>query len=43
VERYEKGCCTICMSMFNMSEGQGRASETWWDPTALGNINVEIG
>jgi len=39
----EEGCCPVHINLFDMSEGEGEASETRWDPTALGNTSVEMG
>ena len=39
----EEGCCSVCIGLFDMSEGEGGASETRWDPTALGDTSVEMG
>jgi len=39
----EEGCCTVCISLFDMSEGKGGALDTRWDSTALGNTGVEMG
>jgi len=43
VAGYEEGCGTICVCLSDLSEGKGRALETWWNPTALGNTSVEMG
>jgi len=40
---YEDECCIVCISLFNMSEGKGRALETWWNSTTFGNTTMEIG
>jgi len=39
----EEGCCTIRISLLDMSEDEGRASETRWDPIALRYTGVEMG
>ena len=40
---YEKICSSVCISLSDLSEGKGGALETRWDPTALGDISVEMG
>jgi len=39
----EEGRCTICIRLFDMSEGEDGASETRWESTALGDTSVEMG
>jgi len=39
----EEGCCTVCISLFDMSKGKGGASEAWWNSTALRDTDVEMG
>jgi len=43
VAGYEEGCCTVCIILFDMSKGTGRALETQWNSTAFGHIDVEMG
>ena len=43
VARYEEGCGLVCVSLFDMSEGKSRASETRWSPTAFEHTAVEMG
>jgi len=39
----EEGRGTVCISMFDVPEGEGRTLETRWDSTAFGDISVEMG
>jgi len=39
----EEGCCTVRVCLSDLSEGKDGASETQWDPTALGDPGVEVG
>jgi len=39
----EEGRGTVCISMFDVPEGEGRASEARWDSTAFGDTRVEMG
>jgi len=39
----EERCCSVRISMFNLSEGEGGAPEARWESTALGNNSVEMG
>jgi len=39
----EKGCCTICIRLSDLSEGKGGTSETRWDSTVVGCTSVEMG
>jgi len=39
----EERCGTICISLSDLSKGKGRAPETRWDLTALGDTSVEMG
>ena len=39
---YEEECGTVCTRLFDMSEGEGRVLETWWNSTAFGHIRVEM-
>jgi len=39
----EEGCCSVCIGLFDMSEGEGGASKTRWESTALENTSVEMG
>ncbi|XP_027927465.1 uncharacterized protein LOC114184353 [Vigna unguiculata] len=41
--RNEEGRGTVCISMFDVPEGEGRTLETRWDSTAFGDISVEMG
>ena len=39
----EERCATVCISLYDLSEGKGRAPETQRDLTALGDTSVEMG
>jgi len=39
----EEGRGTVCIRLFDVTEDEGGASETWWDLTALEDTNVEMG
>jgi len=39
----EERCGLVCISMFNVSEGEGGTSETRWDSTAVGGTGMEMG
>jgi len=39
----EKGCGTVCISLFDVPEGKGGASETRWNSTAFGDTSMEMG
>ena len=41
--RYEEGCDRVCISVFDMLKVKGRAPETWWNSTAVGHVDVEMG
>ena len=38
----EEGCCPVHINLFDMSEGEGAASETRWDPITLRDTSVEM-
>ena len=35
----EERCSSVCISLSNMSEGKGGASETRWDSTSFGDTD----
>jgi len=39
----EEGHGIVCISMLDMPEGKGRASEARWDSTTFGDTSVEMG
>jgi len=39
----KKKCCSVCILLFDMSEGEGRASEVLWNSIAVGHTGVEMG
>ena len=41
--RHEEGGCTVRICLFDLSKGEGGASETWWNAPALGYSGVEVG
>jgi len=40
---YEERCSLVCISLSNMLEGKGGASEARWNLTTSRDIGVEIG
>jgi len=43
VARDEERCGSVRVSMFDVLEGEGGASEARWDSTAFGDTSVEMG
>ena len=41
--RDEERCGSVRVSMFDVLEGEGGASEARWDSTAFGDTSVEMG
>ena len=41
--RDEEKCGLVRIIMFNVSEGEGGASKTRWESTALGDTSMEMG
>jgi len=39
----EERCGSVCINLFNVSEGEGGASETQWHSTVVGGTGVEMG
>ena len=39
----EEGCGSVCISLFDMSEGKGRASKARCNPTTFGHTSMEMG
>jgi len=39
----EERCGSVCISLFNVSEGEGVASEARWHSTFVGGTGVEMG